>query len=170
LGLVSKINGFPSINPAYSYLAEICYGLVHDKDGVPQVPVSKADLQRQGISIEGDRRLDLVNGSTMREIKAISGKMGDHDISQFRDFMELLKKRGQVSKGDKAFTIENARYVFTDPKGVKANSGWMRDQLALKQNDRLTFEVFNSKGEQKIIDASNFKEELKNLNSWLGVQ
>jgi hypothetical protein len=133
---------------------------------VPQVPVSKADLQRQGISIEGDRRLDLVNGSTMREIKAISGKMGDHDLNQFKDFMELTQKRGQVSKGDKAFTIENARYVFTDPKGIKANSKWMTKQL--NDHPNLSFEIFNAKGESKVIDQSKLNELTEtHLENWL---
>jgi hypothetical protein len=150
-------------------LAEEWYRLVHDKDGVPQVPASKADLQRQGISIEGDRRMDLVNGSTMTEIKAISGKMGDHDLNQFKDFMELTEKRGQVSKGDKAFTIENARYVFTDPKGVKANVEWMKDVLA-KHESNLSFEIFNTEGKSKIINSESIRDlSNENLTKWLGI-
>lgn len=168
MGLVSKINGFPSVNPAYAYLAEICYGLVHDKDGVPQVPVSKADLQRQGISIEGDRRFDLVNGSTMKEVKAISGNMGEHDLAQFKDFMELTRKHGQVSKGDKAFTIEKAQYVFTEPQGVLANSKWMRRQLS--EHENLSFEIFNIKGESKIINPENIADlSNQKITKWLGL-
>jgi hypothetical protein len=149
-------------------LAEEWYRLVHDKDGVPQVSANKADLKRQGISLEGDRRMDLVNGSTMREIKAISGKMGDHDLSQFKDFMELTQKRGQVSKGDKAFTIENARYVFTDPKGVRANAEWMVKQLDDPTiGDKLSFEVFNQAGEKMVVNQKNAEKWLENLPTWL---
>jgi hypothetical protein len=148
-------------------LAEEWYRLVHDKDGVPQVSANKADLKRQGISLEGDRRMDLVNGSTMREIKAISGKMGDHDLNQFKDFMELTEKRGQVSKGDKAFMIDNAHYVFTEPAGVKANAQWMRKQLD-RYRGNLSFEIFNAKGESKIIDFESIRDlSTESLTKWL---
>jgi hypothetical protein len=146
-------------------LTEEWYKLVHDKDAVTQVPLSKVEMQRQGITIGGDRRLDLVNGSTMREIKAISGKMGEHDLAQFTDFMQLTEKRGQVAKGDNAFTINNSHYVFTEPAGVKANAKWMRNQL--RDHDRLSFEVFNVKGESKVISRNNVDNWFENLDTWL---
>jgi hypothetical protein len=132
-----------------------------------QVPVGRSSLQAQGITgLEGDRKIDILSGSTLYEVKSGGGAMNKHDLEQFEDFMRLTRGQGQVTRNGQNFTVESAQYVFTNPEGVRANARWMQNQFLLDGNDNLSFRVFNRSGESKVIDFSNFRQEIQNLNAW----
>jgi hypothetical protein len=113
--------------------------------GMTQVPAGKNRLQAQGIEgLVGDRKIDILNGSTLYEIKSVRGALQGDDIAQFEDFMRLMRGRGQVSQGGQNYPVDRAQYVFTDPQGVRANARWMGDQLDDRENTRLSFRIFNN--------------------------
>ena len=69
--------------------------------------------------------------------------------------------------------LTEVRYVFTLPKGVEANAEFMIRELRNNQNI-LSFEIFNNRGERKIIEHGDLKKlngtvllEGKPLNDWL---
>jgi hypothetical protein len=81
-----------------------------------------------------------------------------------------MKLRGKniPGKDGAALKINDVKYTFTNPKGVKANAEWMKQQL--KTNDNLSFEIFNTKGDNKIITNADL-EWLKGREflAWLGL-
>ncbi|AFZ22682.1 hypothetical protein Cylst_0320 [Cylindrospermum stagnale PCC 7417] len=138
-------------------LAEVWYNNVHGQNSVTHVPINQTDLAEKGITISQDRVIDAIDGNTLREQKTIAGELGDRDKQQFRDFMQLVSQ--EISgKDGQIHTINEVRYTFTDPRGVEANARWMYNTL--KGSDDLSFEIFTSTGERKIITSKN-REELK---------
>jgi hypothetical protein len=150
------------------------YKEVYGKDAVEQQKISKADATKQGLDFERDRVPDLVEGSQLKELKGTSDKITERDISQFNDLLQVAKKEGGTSitlKDGSQRSLNKLQYVFTDPKGVKANIEWMKDQMTMSR-DHVSFEVFNAKGERKIIDIKNLESgELTNqhFTQWLGL-
>ncbi|MGF1488154.1 MAG: hypothetical protein ACFBSE_13795, partial [Prochloraceae cyanobacterium] len=73
------------------------------------------------------------------------------------------------SKDGKKFRPKRVVYTFATPEGVKANVDFMDTQLRIPRNqDFLSFEIINSKGEKKIINKNNLSElEKQKLNQWL---
>ena len=60
----------------------------------------------------------------------IAQKMGDHDLEQFDDFMKLIRGKGVALQHNGInHVISEARYVFPNPLGVKANAQWMYDMF-----------------------------------------
>jgi hypothetical protein len=148
------------------------YKEVYGKDAVEQQRISKAEAAKQGLDFERDRVPDLIEGNQIKEIKGTSEAITKRDALQFKDLLQVAKKDGgssiKLADGSER-AVDKLRYVFTDPKGVKANIEWMKDQI---QNNRknLSFEVFNANGERKIIDYSSLNSgELSNkqFTKWL---
>ncbi|MGF1486084.1 MAG: hypothetical protein ACFBSE_03110, partial [Prochloraceae cyanobacterium] len=177
-----------SLDPAdKGSLAEIWYERVYSiKRGEPyttQAVVEKDNIRKTyGIELEKDRRYDEIFGpldnATIREQKTISGPLGEEGISQFRDYMKILTNKDkygnpqvvEIESGGKIYQIRNLRYSFTLPEGVKANAVWMDEQLTNDLQGYISFEIFNSRGERKIITNQNISElDEANLTKWLGI-
>ena len=64
--------------------------------------------------------------------------------------------------------LTEVRYVFTLPEGVEANAKFMIEQLDINE-DFVSFEIFNSRGERKIIETLEDAGQLKGkaLTNWL---
>jgi hypothetical protein len=149
------------------------YKEVYGKDAVEQQRISKADATKQGLDFERDRIPDLIEGNQIKEIKGTSDKITERDTSQFRDLLQVAEKDGgssiKLADGSER-TVNKLQYVFTDPKGVQANAKWMRTQIE-KSPKNVSFEVFNAKGERKIIDVDSLGElsNQQKFNQWLGL-
>ena len=125
---------------------------------------------------EEKRILDRVEGNTIVEVKTISGSLakgGDNsrsEIEQFSDNIELARSEYEMptSDGEKQ-QLNNVRYVFTLPEGVKANAEFMIRQLTNRQiKNFVSFEIFNEVGERKIINKDNVEQlEESILDKWL---
>ena len=165
------------LNPAdRGNLAEVWYEKVYAKGrGSTQVFVSQEDLSKQGIAISQDRKPDEIFSDTIREQKTIKNKLksgnklkGERDeLKQFEDYIKLVDNNAVIKASNKTYTVNNLIYTFTDPRGVKKNAKWMYAKLSDHKN--LSFEIFNSQGELKIIDRTNMND-LKDptLSNWLG--
>ena len=135
-----------------------------------QVIVLQSDMAKQGINLTQDRKLDEIYGDTIREQKTVSGVLVDSQNSdeavQFRDYATLARQQAEISVNGKKYQIRKLVYVFPDPKGVKANASWMREELI--NRPYLSFEIFNAKGQRKIVGSSN-RNELQGqaLSDWL---
>ncbi len=139
-----------------------------------QVPISQSDMAQQGITLTQDRKLDEVYGNTIREQKTVSGVLVESQNSkeaiQFREYAELAAKKATISVNGNNYEIENLVYVFPVPEGVRANAKWMRQELG-RRRDYLSFEIFNTRGERKIVDSDNIQElQDSRLSNWLGLE
>jgi Domain of unknown function (DUF4157) len=146
-------------------LFEQWYKRIYAIDATEHIKIKAEDLQLLGSTAGKDRIPDLIQGDTIRELKRVSGTLGEHDLEQFADNMRLIGKKGGFNTGTGA-TLKRAIYTFPIPEGVKANVDWMRRQLA--ENPNLTFEVFNHLGDKRLITQASELSEPK-FWTWLGI-
>lgn len=172
-----------SLDPAdKGSLGEIWHEKIYPQPGSStQVSADKIKMKDDydiELQTEKRRRFDRVlgpeNNATINEIKTISGELKGDQLLQYEDNIKILTnnrtKNGKVIElieNGRKYQIRKLRYTFTLPEGVKANAEWMREEL-LNHRNRLTFEIFNSRGERKIINFNNRNElNRKVLNNWL---
>jgi len=146
-------------------LFEQWYKRTYAIDATEHIKIKAEDLQVLGSTAGKDRIPDLIQGDTIRELKRVSGKLGEHDLEQFADNMRLIGKKGGFNTGT-GTTLKRAIYTFPIPEGVKANLDWMRTQLAANPN--LSFEVFNHLGDKRLITQASELSEPK-FWTWLGI-
>jgi hypothetical protein len=170
MSVTEKLNGADK-----GKFGEKWYKKIFGSNAAEQQKISKADAAKQGLSFERDRIPDLIEGNQIKEIKGTSNKITERDISQFDDLIQVAEKEGgssiKLADGSQR-TIDKLRYVFTDPKGVKANAEWMRRQIT-RSPDHVSFEIFNINGERKIINADSFNGGIladnQKFSQWLGM-
>jgi hypothetical protein len=164
-------------------IAERWYKAVYASGDEAHIVVTPEELKRLFGGKDLSRRvIDLYDKASelVRELKTIAGKMGDHDLEQFVDFLKFATsgKTVKLMSNGLPYKIGGVRYVFTVPSGVKANAAWMKLMLETNKGAKLTFEIFNVKGERKIIAARAKTnppiESVKFLGSkefykWLGI-
>jgi hypothetical protein len=167
MSVTEKLNGADK-----GKFGEKWYKKIFGSHATEQQKISKADAAKQGLSFERDRIPDLIEGNQIKEIKGTADKITERDISQFDDLLQVAKKEGGSSiklKDGSERAINKLSYVFTDPKGVRANIDWMRRQIKTSQ-EHISFEVFNTKGERKILDINSLKNEgVQQFDQWLGL-
>jgi hypothetical protein len=143
-----------------------------------------------------NRRFDELfgdeNSATIREHKHVSSKLGEEQITQFKDNIKIVLHNRKISgkqsqgipltqspkdtpviiekggkKGGKKFRPDKLMYTFATPEGAKANANWMGTELG-NNKEYLSFEIVNSKGEIKTIDINNISElDEPALSQWL---
>lgn len=98
------------------------------------------------------RRLDLLDGDRVIEMKDIEGAI---DRDQFKAYMDMLDKI-EIPVGDDLVTPQKLRYVFTKPEGARANLAFFADELMKSENrgGRLAIEVFDTTGVRHVIRTS----------------
>ena len=125
-----------------------------------QVFVSQSEMAKQGITLTQDRKVDEIYGDTIREQKTVSGVLVDSQNSdaarQFNDNVTLVEQGARMTaKNGQVYQVRNLVYVFPVPEGVRANANWMRVQL--RDRPYLSFEIFNTRGECKIVSLNNIQ-------------
>lgn len=139
-----------------------------------------------------NRRFDELfgdeNSATIREHKHVSSKLGEEQITQFKDNIKIVQhnltidgKQSQgipltqspkdtpiiIEKGDKKFRPDKLMYTFATPEGAKANAKLMYTELKTHQ-EYLSIEIINSKGQRKTVSYSNRNELTEpTLSQWL---
>jgi hypothetical protein len=149
------------------------YKKIFGNHATEQQKISKSDAAKQGLDFTKDRVPDLIEGNQIKEIKGTSDKITERDLSQFEDLLQVAKKEGGTSitlKDGSQRSLNKLQYVFTDPKGVKANIEWMRNQI-MDNPKNISFEIFNASGERKIFDAASLRNPGFNqhFNQWIGL-
>jgi hypothetical protein len=128
------------------------------------VHVDMGTLGKQGIVFAEQRKLDLVSGDTVVEIKRVTGPLGDRDKVQFDDLRKIGNAGRAVDVGGGRL-VTNVRYTFVHPEGARANEGWMKE--ALRGNEGLSFEIFNSRGERTVITKDAIERRPNAIRDWL---
>jgi hypothetical protein len=130
-------------------------------DGETHVAARKAALaEDQGIKIEKDRFVDIVDGSIAREIKSGDGKLSIDELVQMRDYARLVTGLAVLPTDHGDVTIKHVRYTFTSPAGARANVTTMRDAFASPElAGRITFEVYTPAGVKVEIKTSDHIEK-----------
>jgi hypothetical protein len=126
-------------------------------------------MEEAKVKLASNRVPDFIEGEAIHEMKAISGPLDKEGKQQFEDNMKLVDADGEVvDSSGKAHRIKEVMYTFFEPEGVKANAAWMRN--VLKENQSLSFEIYNAKGERKVVTKENLKELTGiTLEAWLGL-
>jgi hypothetical protein len=137
-----------------------------------QVFISKDEMAKQGINLISDRKLDEIYGDTIREQKTVSGVLiksqNSKEAGQFLDNIKLVERGAEITNNENVYTVRKLVYVFPIPEGVRANAEWMRQELLERRY--LSFEIFNTRGERKIVSSTNIQElQDSRLSSWLGL-
>lgn len=102
----------------------------------------------QGIQLEKNRFVDIIDGNIGREIKSGEGKLGDADLAQMRDYARMVDGQATLPTASGPAQIKHVRYTFTSPAGAKANVDTMRMVFTDKDlgNGRISFELFSPSG------------------------
>jgi len=99
------------------------------------------------IEIDKNRYVDVIEGSTAKEIKSGEGALSDTELAQLEDYARMVTGEARLSKDGTVFVIKEAHYVFTSPDGARANVETMRNTLKrVALQDKLRFEVFTPEG------------------------
>ena len=103
-----------------------------------------------------DRRIDLMDGNTLRELKNVAGALDPRARGQVLDMIKLLKQSIEVKAGD-VRTVDKIVVSFLNPAGIKANAAFMREVLNNPANKGkpIAFEIFNAVGQRMEITAAN---------------
>ncbi|MCP3166821.1 annexin [Myxococcus qinghaiensis] len=121
------------------------------RKGVTEVSVSKQAAADLGITFTGDRRIDVLEPGTVRELKNVSTRFGEREHDQL---MDLVKLYGKTLDGTDT-PIEQVVETFVDPRGVVANSKFLHDMFDGSGGQYLKVEVFKADGTTLVIDANN---------------
>lgn len=106
----------------------------------------------QGIELEKNRFVDIVDGSIGREIKSGEGKLGDADISQMHDYARMVDGQATLRTPSGNAQVKHVRYTLTSPAGAKANVETMRKAFTKDElKTRISFELFTPEGKSVII-------------------
>jgi hypothetical protein len=173
-------------------LMEDWYDKVHGNQGtLRHFPIGEVDHSRPPVDgkprgklgnslLERVRAIDRAEVSTVngeqvvhfREVKSITGPISGENAAQFRDFKKIASKRPKVKLPNKfgggEAQITGLTYAMTNPAGVAANAKFILKEVG--DNENLSFEVFNKKGENMTIDVDNFDEwTVESLIKWANI-
>jgi hypothetical protein len=178
-------------------LMETWYEEVHGSaEDLKHVPFGEAD-KSQPSNASGERggflediklkkprvadrvKTQIVNGKQVAqliELKDIAGAIDGDNLSQLEDLLkiadrqpivDLPNKPGGASKGGET-RIEGLTYTMMNPVGVAKNAKFILEKIS--ENENLSFEVFNKKGENMTIDQSNYKRwKVEDLIEWANI-
>ncbi|MDT7689978.1 MAG: hypothetical protein QOE46_2737 [Acidobacteriota bacterium] len=112
--------------------------------------------------MEGDRRLDFVEGDTINEVKSGKDRLKEEEYGEMRDHLTLVSKESIIDVDGKPRQVKKLKWTFTSPEGGRANAEYLVKQLEL--NSRLTVEVFNDSHQSMSFTGTNRNQ----LNEFLG--
>ncbi|HEX2571372.1 MAG TPA: DUF4157 domain-containing protein [Polyangia bacterium] len=130
-------------------LVEDWYQRIFAPEARQHVMVKKEAVQGQ-VELASDRVIDLVDGTTMNEVKTVSDKLSQREEAQFKDYMKMLDAQITVTVDGKPRQLKRLKYVFTTAEGAKANVKFIRDALELGEG-RVSIEVFDPQGHRHVL-------------------
>lgn len=135
-----------------------------------QVSISRADAAKQGVTLNEDRRIDIMENGTLRELKNVSTPFGPREHGQVADLLKLINKQVDV-KGNPQ-QVSSIVETFLDPRGAVANARWMHETLDPDLNNPIKFEVFKADGSSVVLDSTNrdILADPKKLAQFLGLE
>lgn len=135
-----------------------------------QVSVSRAEASQQGVILNEDRRIDVMEGGTLRELKNVSTAFGPREHGQVEDLLKLVGNN--VNVNGTAQKVDTVVETFLDPRGVQANANWMHEILDPKAKNPIKFEVFKKDGTSVMLDSRNrdILSDPKKLAQFLGME
>jgi hypothetical protein len=106
----------------------------------------------QGITLDKDRFVDIIDGSIGHEIKSGEGKLSDSEVSQMQDYGRMVQGRAKLRTEAGDVVLKHVRLTFTSPQGAKANATTMRKSFndAIR-GDRISFELFTPEGKNVVV-------------------
>jgi hypothetical protein len=147
-------------------VAERWYRETHAPDATPQVGVTKDKFPQL---TEARRSIDMMEGKKLRELKNVSGGLDKGDRAQIQDLIGLIGAEVPLRTGETR-KVESLEVSFLDPLGVKANERFMRTTLTDNAGLKIGFEIFNIRGESRVITKDNIKLlDQPGLSHWLGL-
>ncbi|MEU0523068.1 hypothetical protein [Streptomyces niveus] len=162
-------------------LGEAWYAHHYAQNATPQVTVTPKQAQDQGFTISTERRIDLLDGNTIREIKNITTKNEKKYREQLQDLVNMIGR--DVPVGDGHRSVNGVVYSILDPIGFRTNADWLLPFLEVNKNRNLQLEVFNASGQRVVIHAASGLDfslglgslspegcDGKPLSEWLGDQ
>lgn len=119
-----------------------------------------------------DRKIDLLDNGTLREIKNVAGGLNEGDKEQIDDLISLLGTDVTLRDGSRQ-RVDRLQVAFLDSRGGWANREYMRAVLrrpALAKSD-VSFEIVNELGDRIVVNSANV-EQLGDaaLAAWLPVK
>jgi hypothetical protein len=140
-------------------LGEIVYGkLFGTKTGVTKVKVSREQLAAaRGVAkdkIETARELDRMDGTTAREVKNVSTRLGARERGQIEDMVAMVDQEVQPTSGPPR-KIERIAVAFLDPLGGAANATLAYEFLSGDEKAPLTFEFHTRDGKVLKVTSKN---------------
>jgi hypothetical protein len=146
-------------------VAERWYLETHAPDATPQVGVTKDKFPQ----LTETRRIDMMEGNKVREIKNVSGALDAKNRTQIQDFIALIGAEVPLRSGETR-KVESLEVSFVDPLGVRANERYMRTTLTDNPGLKIAFEIFNSRGDSRVITKDNIHRlDQPGLSHWLGL-
>ncbi|MFE7994802.1 hypothetical protein [Streptomyces shenzhenensis] len=162
-------------------LGEAWYAHHYAQNATPQVTVTPRQAQDSGFTLGTERRIDLLDGNTIREIKNITARNEKKYKEQLQDLVNMIGH--EVPVGDGHRSVNGVVYSVLDPTGFRTNADWLLSFLEVNQGLNLQLEVFNASGQRVVIHAASgldFSLGLgslspegcggKPLSEWLGDQ
>ncbi|MEU9851373.1 hypothetical protein [Streptomyces sp. NPDC047985] len=134
-------------------LGEAWYAHHYAQNATPQVTVTPKQAEDSGFTISTERRIDLLDGNTIREIKNITLKDETKYRKQLQDLVNMIGR--DIPVGDGHRSVDGVVYSILDPIGFRTNADWLLSFLAANEGLNLRLEVFNASGQRAVIHAGS---------------
>jgi hypothetical protein len=134
-------------------VAEQWYHANYEPKADRHVTFDQASMNKQGISLTETREPDIVGKTKINEIKHTNGPLGDRDLKEIADYRKLLDKK--ITVGKETYNLKEMTVVFPEPNGGHANAKNIAEFVTDK---KISVEVFNSKGEKRVITTDDLKK------------
>jgi hypothetical protein len=141
------------------------------------------DANGKAITLDGRNVLDMIEGTKIVDNKDYKGKLGPANEPQLLEQLKLGGRfkgepveveipvkdaDGKRTKATRTIKLFGVRWSATDPRGVIESATWMGEML--RQHDGyLEFEIWNWKGDSKVVDDASVFRDTKALKDWVGV-
>lgn len=126
--------------------------------GVTHVEVSREQLAAaKGVAkdkIETGRELDRMDGTTAREVKNVSTRLGARERGQIEDMLAMVDQEVQPTSGPPR-KLERIAVAFLDPVGGAANATLAHEFLSGNRKAPLTFEFHTRDGKILKVTSKN---------------
>lgn len=134
------------------------------KKGMVRVEISPAELAAaKGVDvseIEQGRSIDRMDGSTARELKTVSSRLGPRERGQINDMLAMVGETVKPTVGS-ARELKSVVVTFLDPRGGVANATLAHEFLSNNPKSPLTFEFHALDGTVVKVTAKNMDILLK---------
>jgi len=140
---------------------------LESRAGRREVRLSQQEAQALGVTLNKDRRIDVVegHGATVRELKNVSTAFGDGEKAQILDDLKLYDRYLPADKVKPSVPgagpatpqkVDRVNLTMLDPRGVVANRDFIREQLADPRKAAFfEVEVYRPDGSSIVLGPDN---------------